>query len=217
MPEAGLSERERQALRSGAALVGAVVDAAFEVRLATYLRVLEIWGRRVSLVSAADRLTVIRKHVVDSLAVVPLLPAAGMVVDVGSGAGFPGLVLALLRPDLEVVLVECRRRKASFLSDAVRRTGVDRVRVLNERVESVADAPAGMAALVVARALRLQDFLPAAARLVSSHGMVVAMQTPARLEAAEAVASDASLSFERSQNYALSGGESRSLFLFRRR
>src|SRR5439155_19986 len=99
--------------------------------------------------------------------------AAGLVVDVGSGAGLPGLVLACARPDLELRLVEARRRRASFLREAIRTIPLAHARVLEARAEAVADAEViGRAAVVIARAVRVDAFLPLAARLGASEGTV---------------------------------------------
>ena len=59
------------------------------------------------------------RHIINSAAVVPFLPARGSVADVGSGAGFPGIVVALLRPDLDVTLIETMERRTQWLSDVV--------------------------------------------------------------------------------------------------
>ena len=64
------------------------------------------------------------RHIVNSAAVVPFLPARGSVADVGSGAGFPGIVVALLRPDLDVTLIETMERRTQWLSDVVAAAGL---------------------------------------------------------------------------------------------
>ena len=65
------------------------------------------------------------RHIVNSAAVVPFLPARGSVADVGSGAGFPGVVVALLRPDLDVTLIETMERRTQWLSDVVEELDLD--------------------------------------------------------------------------------------------
>ena len=211
-----LSAAERSALRVGAAHVGADVDDDFERRVAVQLDLIGVWGARLRLTGERDRGTLLRKHVVDSLALAPLLPLAGVVVDIGSGAGFPGLVVAGLRPDLDVVLVESRRRKASFLGDVVRTIGLDRVRVRNARAEDVAEEIPESSALVVSRAVRLEAFLPVAARVVAPDGRVVAMQTPKQREIAAATGAVSGLGLESVREYRLLDGEPRTLFVYRR-
>lgn len=75
------------------------------------------------------------RHLLNSAAVSPLLPPDGLLVDVGSGAGFPGVVLAAMRPDLEVVLLEPMERRVVWLEEAVERLGLTNARVLRARAE----------------------------------------------------------------------------------
>lgn len=109
---------------------------------------LEDYGRR--LVAANERLNLTRitgdeelveKHVVDALLALPEVPATGRLVDVGSGGGVPGLVLAIARPELEVVLVEATAKKAAFLAEAAAGLGLERVRVVAQRAETAARDP----------------------------------------------------------------------------
>lgn len=90
-------------------------EAAFEA----YERELARWGARMNLVGSTDP-EAIARHVEDSLAAADELPAGASVVDLGSGAGFPGLPIALSRRDLTVVLVEVREKRVAFLRHVVR-------------------------------------------------------------------------------------------------
>lgn len=75
------------------------------------------------------------RHLVNSAAVVPFLPEQGLVVDVGSGAGLPGVVVAAMRPDAEVVLLEPMERRTAWLGEVIRELGLDNARVLRGRAE----------------------------------------------------------------------------------
>ncbi|MBE6474602.1 MAG: 16S rRNA (guanine(527)-N(7))-methyltransferase RsmG [Actinomyces succiniciruminis] len=77
------------------------------------------------------------RHIVNSAAVVPFLPDHGRVADIGSGAGFPGIVVALLRPDLDVVLVESMERRTQWLDDVVAQLDLDNVTVQRARAEEL--------------------------------------------------------------------------------
>lgn len=114
------------------------------------------WSRTLSLIGPGTASEVVGRHFGESLAALPYLGAGpGRLLDVGSGAGFPGLVLAAARPDWEVTLVEARERKWAFLQAAARRAGLS-CRCLNARVG--ASLPAGVPAAVDAvssRALKL--------------------------------------------------------------
>jgi len=190
------------------------VDAM--ARLERFLGLLSLWNRRVHLTGDRDTEALLRKHVVDSLAAVPHLPAAGLVVDVGSGAGLPGLVVGCARPELELRLIESRRRRASFLREAIRTIPLAHARVLEGRAEAVADPEViGHAAAVIARAVRLDVYLPLAARLVAPGGVAIAMQSPRGLGPATIrMAEEVGLRPKGSWDYDLPDGERRRLLFF---
>src|SRR5258707_13935536 len=114
--------------------------------------------KATTLVSRTPMGDVWRRHVLDSAQLKPLIPAeAKTLVDLGSGAGFPGLVVAALRPDLEVTLIESDARKAAFLGEAARRMMLEKLpKIVIGRIEAVAPTPADM---ITARALAPLDQL----------------------------------------------------------
>lgn len=95
------------------------------------------------------------RHIVNSVAVMPFLPARGTVADVGSGAGFPGVVVALLRPDLDVTLVESMGRRVDWLEDVVRELDLDNVALRRARAEEVTDRFDAVTARAVANLSKL--------------------------------------------------------------
>ncbi|MBF0375421.1 MAG: 16S rRNA (guanine(527)-N(7))-methyltransferase RsmG [Alphaproteobacteria bacterium] len=117
-------------------------------RLEAYAALLVKWQARINLVGPATLPDLWRRHMLDSAQLFPLLPGGGPIVDLGSGAGFPGLVLAALGA-ADVHLIESDSRKCAFLREAARVMGVS-VTVHNGRIES---APGFPAAAVTARAL----------------------------------------------------------------
>lgn len=117
-------------------------------RLEAYVRLLDKWGRRINLVSRASMADVWRRHMLDSAQILKYLPAApGRLMDFGSGAGFPGLILAILGVE-GVELVESDGRKCAFLSEAARVAGVS-LTIHNQRIE---DLPPQPASVITARA-----------------------------------------------------------------
>jgi 16S rRNA (guanine527-N7)-methyltransferase len=119
-------------------------------RLQTYLKALQIWGEKRNLVSEASLEEVWHRHMFDSAQIDPLLPShAETLVDIGSGAGFPGMVIAIMRPELQVSLYEATRKKAEFLQAVVTQLKLKNVAVRNERVEA---APRETFDVVTARA-----------------------------------------------------------------
>lgn len=112
---------------------GIEVPEDSEARLAEHVRLVREWNRAVSLVSRADLLELEPRHVVDSLSLAPVLAgrglSGGILLDIGSGAGFPAIPLAVVLPELRVVLVERSERKVGFLRKVVGALGLERVRI----------------------------------------------------------------------------------------
>ncbi|HEY3249389.1 MAG TPA: 16S rRNA (guanine(527)-N(7))-methyltransferase RsmG [bacterium] len=107
-----------------------------------YQRLIARWNSRARLTALIDPLQVVRLHFIDSLLCLRApFPGAAAVIDVGSGAGLPGIPLAIARPDLHVTLLESNARKAGFLELAVGELGV-RCQVVHERAESAGRMPA---------------------------------------------------------------------------
>jgi 16S rRNA (guanine527-N7)-methyltransferase len=125
------------------------VDSAEAEALATYLRLLEHWNRVHNLTGIRDRLELIDRHLVESLVLAPFITGPE-VADIGSGAGLPGLPLALRCRDLHFTLIESRRKRVSFLRHVVATLGLGNVTVAHGRAEALALPPF---ATVLARAV----------------------------------------------------------------
>jgi 16S rRNA (guanine527-N7)-methyltransferase len=116
-----------------------LADARIE-QLERYFQELKKWNSRYNLVAQAEDRQLIETHFLDSLTLLPLLdpcPEPGL-VDVGSGAGFPGLVLKIARPDLLVTLVEPRQKRTAFLRQVIRILGLPGIQVRETRLEKAA-------------------------------------------------------------------------------
>lgn len=120
-------------------------------KLVLYQELLLKWQKKINLVSPNTIENAWERHFVDSIQVFSLLPTnAQHIVDLGSGAGFPGLVLAAMNIDMQVTLIESDRRKCIFLKEVARTLGLKNVGVLNSRIEVVKDIKADV---ITARAL----------------------------------------------------------------
>ncbi len=134
---------EVEALVEGAGALGVEIAGDMARKLVQLTSLLLEANRRTNLTAVRDRREVLVKHHLDSLALGRWIgpEARGAVVDVGSGAGFPGLVIAVVRPQLQVVLVESVLRKTLFLEEAVGVLGLPNVRVVRERAEQLGRDP----------------------------------------------------------------------------
>ncbi|MBU0692544.1 16S rRNA (guanine(527)-N(7))-methyltransferase RsmG [bacterium] len=108
---------------------------------------------KLSLVSRLDKGRLEERHLQPSLEALDLLPDSGQLLDVGSGGGFPGIPIAIHKPDLSVTLVESNTRKASFLMRVSRETELNNLKVLNLRVESLDETHTGQYDIITARAV----------------------------------------------------------------
>ena len=131
-----ITDAAEAALDAGIAALGLEVGTPARERLLAYVELVGKWQRIANLTGARHQRRFVSEQLVDCLAVVPALER-GSIVDVGSGAGLPGLVLAILRPDVVVTLVEPRAKRARFLTQAALELGLERVDVRCMRIEAL--------------------------------------------------------------------------------
>lgn len=179
-----LDEAEAAALRSGAATLGVSLDPTAVDRIARYVVELRRWMSRINLVGRGDAEVLIERHVVDSLAAAPfleLLAADARIADVGSGAGLPGIPLAIALRTRRFLLVEPRQKRASFLRAAVRAVAGPPIEVCEARLEDLAKAGRSLSAVVTRAALASDELLAGAERLLQPGGLVIAYRSAADL------------------------------------
>lgn len=158
------------ALDRGLAQLG--LPAGLAAPLLAYLDELVRWNAAYNLTAVRDPQQMVTRHLLDSLAVLPYV--RGRLLDVGAGAGLPGLVLALARPELEARLIDSNGKKARFMRHAVRQLGLRNVEVLEGRVEALPDSPHDV---IVSRAFAaLGDFCRLTRHLLAPGGQWLAMK-----------------------------------------
>ncbi|MFT4570945.1 MAG: 16S rRNA (guanine527-N7)-methyltransferase [Hyphomicrobiaceae bacterium] len=163
---------ERNALRSGAESLGLSLDENSSSTLVSLLDGVYLWNKSAGL-TTIPRADAIRLHVLDSLTAVTFLRDQGTVVDLGSGGGFPGMPLAIVRTDLEFTLVESNRRRANFLAEMRRDLALTNVTVVHADVGSLEGQSFDT---VISRAFRgPREFLDQASGLLTVGGEAVVM------------------------------------------
>jgi 16S rRNA (guanine527-N7)-methyltransferase len=161
-------------LRDGASRLGIPLADEQLARLERYVSLLQEWNRRINLTAIDDERGIVELHFLDSLAVGPLVRDCGTLIDVGSGAGFPGAVLAIALPALKVTAIDAVAKKVAFLQ-TLKRTIAPNLEPLHVRVEQIADRTFDAA---VSRATwDPQEWLVYGASLVAPNGLLIAMQT----------------------------------------
>ena len=162
-------------LGQGLAAMGTPLPEGAIDRLAQYLRLLEKWNRVHNLTAIREPEQMVTLHVLDSLSILPYVASARSLVDVGTGAGLPGIPLALARPDLSVTLLDSSHKKATFLEQARLELKLENIAVACERVERW--HPQAKFDAVVSRAFaELADFVQGARHLVAPEGTMLAMK-----------------------------------------
>jgi 16S rRNA (guanine(527)-N(7))-methyltransferase RsmG len=145
------------------------VPAPTVAKLCAYLDLLTRFGGALDLTGPVDDSELVAHHVLESLAGAPLLPAAGHLLDLGSGAGFPGVPLLVARPDLRGTLLEPRERRWAFLGEVIRELGLD----AEVRRERVREHSGGGYAAVAVRALPAREWGGTVARLLRDDGVLL--------------------------------------------
>lgn len=164
-------------LASGLDALG--IDPATRAPLLDYLALLARWNRTYNLTAVRDPLEMVERHLLDSLAMhrfaAPLAAAGGRLADLGTGAGLPGIPLAITCPGLQVTLVESNGKKARFLREAVRRLGLDQVDVAEARIEAL-DRPGAYAAITARALATIPLILRLGGHLLAPDGRLLAMK-----------------------------------------
>jgi 16S rRNA (guanine527-N7)-methyltransferase len=166
-------ELERR-LEEGIAALGLALDRGARTQLLQHLELLEKWNRVHSLTSVRDALKAVSVHLLDCLAVVPHLVGARL-LDAGSGAGFPGVPIAVARPEMQVDLLDSNHKKCAFLRQTVAELGLKNVRVACERIESW--RPGRQFDCIISRALaEIAEVVALSAHLLAPGGVIAAMK-----------------------------------------
>ncbi|SVD46496.1 uncharacterized protein METZ01_LOCUS399350 [marine metagenome] len=160
--------------------LGLDIEASLVVsRIEQYLQLLLKWNQKINLTAEKDPEEILKKHVFDSLQYSRAIELGFRVMDIGSGAGFPGIPIKIIFPELQLVLVESQRKRCSFLETVVRDLEMEQVKVFNARAEDIPGNQAGQFDLVVFRAvLGVQECLNLSERFLPSGGRVVLKKNP---------------------------------------
>lgn len=155
----------------------------YVLAFSSYLELLKKWSRAYNLTSIKEDREIVVKHFIDSLIYLKAIPESAVTLaDIGTGAGFPGVPVKIVRPDLKVYLIEPSRKKASFLRNLIKELVLHDIFVLRCRVENYpcdqGDAPERFD-IVTTRALyKIDEFVKKASHLCKSNGTMVISKGP---------------------------------------
>ena len=159
----------------GLVSMGIAVSPGQQARLAAHLELISKWNRVHNLTAIRETSQMVVLHLLDSLSILPQLEGARSIADVGTGPGFPGIPVAIVREDARVTLVESSHKKCAFLQQAKTELSLANVEIACERAEQFS-APQKFD-VVVSRAFSdLQDFVAQAGHLAAPGGKLIAMK-----------------------------------------
>ena len=166
--------RQEDLLRQGMQQIGLLVEERSVSLLITYINLLLQQNQTINLTAITDPLEAVTKHLLDALSIAQYVPD-GTVVDVGSGGGCPGIPLAIIKPESQIILVESKNKKADFLNTTIQALKLKNTKTICQRAESIeltkkADA-------VVCRALgSISYFVSVAGHMLKKQGRLLAMK-----------------------------------------
>ena len=163
-----------ETLTAGLVELGITLDQGTQQRLLQYIALMEKWTGVYNLTAVREQSKMISHHLLDSLAVLPYINADSL-IDVGSGAGLPGIPLALARPEMRVTLLDSNHKKTTFLQQACIELKLDNVSVINERVEAF-QPPVGFDAVISRAFTDLSEFVKLTRHLLKPGGAWLAMK-----------------------------------------
>lgn len=164
-----------QVLRDGTAEMQLEVSPAQQEQLLDYLALMFKWNSVYNLTSLRDPMQMVTHHLLDSLAAVPAFAGAKNVLDVGAGGGLPGIVLAVVRPDMKVSMIDTVHKKTAFLTQVKAQLGLANVSVYTMKVQEL--EVSDKFDVITSRAFAdLSDFVEWSAHLLAEQGRYIALK-----------------------------------------
>jgi 16S rRNA (guanine527-N7)-methyltransferase len=210
-----LNAHDRQLLVEGARRFGVDLTEDQLSLFALFIQGLWEWNRRVNLTGISEKRDMIGKLLLDPLVALPYLPEEGRLLDVGSGAGIPGVPLKVARQEFEVHLLESKAKKVSFLREIIRRLGLEGINAYQGRAEKGASLTTSHSTydIVTARALAsLNKTIGICSPFIEPGGLLVAFKgsrVDREIEESEAIIRDRGLSMSNKVFYTLPGFKGR--------
>lgn len=164
-----------QLLQSGLQQLDLELPLTIQEKLLAYIALLHKWNQAYNLTAVRDPVDMVSRHLLDCLAVLPWLPEYGSVLDVGTGPGLPGLLLAIARPTQQFTLLDSSDKRMTFLHKALRELQIANVTLAQSRVEQFhADTPFSV---IISRAFSsLKDFIELTQHLANAKTLYLAMK-----------------------------------------
>jgi len=174
-----MEKENKDLLVEGAKAFGIYLDGKAIRAFELYLKELLKWNQKINLTAIRSEKGMVLKHFLDSLSVTPYLPKHSFILDIGSGAGFPGIAIKIVQPTLEVTLIDSVRKKVDFQRHILRMLGLKGTEAIHGRVQDkgILQGLGGRFDIVLSRAFSdLQTFLALSFPFLIEGGTVIAMK-----------------------------------------
>lgn len=175
MPERPAAGLPAQKLSAGLEALGLTLNEAQQAQLLAYLKLLQKWNKTYNLTAISAPLEMIEKHLLDSLAILPHLRGR-RVLDIGSGAGLPGVPLAIAAPERSFVLLDANSKKTRFLLQVKGELRLANLSVVHSRLADYRPDGSAFDVLTARAFASLTDLLAGAAHLFAAHTRLLAMK-----------------------------------------
>jgi 16S rRNA (guanine527-N7)-methyltransferase len=174
-----MEAENKNLLAEGAQAFGIYLDGEAVEAFEVYLKEILKWNQKINLTAIRSEKGIVLKHFLDSLSVVPYLPKYSSVLDIGSGAGFPGIPLKIIEPTLEMTLIDSVRKKIDFQRHIIRMLGLKGIGAIHGRVQDkeILQGLGGRFDITLSRAFsELRTLLVLSFPLLKEGGLVIAMK-----------------------------------------
>ncbi len=177
--ESPSSQQSGQFLLRGTEALGIALSQRQVENFLSYIDLIQFWNSKFNLTAIRSTSLIVRHHFIDSLAIAPFTGPDKRLMDIGSGAGFPGIPLKIISPDKEITLVDSQRKKINFMREVIRDLNLKGVEVIEARAEELNPSKNGLFGETVARAFgSLDQFLQISAGLLTPGGQGLFMSGP---------------------------------------
>jgi len=177
--ESPSSQQSGELLLRGADALGIALSQTQIENFLSYIDLILFWNSKFNLTAIRGTPLIVRHHFIDSLAIARFTGPGKRLMDIGSGAGFPGIPLKIIFPDKEIILVDSQRKKINFMREVVRVLNLKGIEVIEARAEELNSSKNGLFDETVARAFgSLDQFLQISAGLLTLGGQGLFMSGP---------------------------------------
>ncbi len=167
-------EQCRQILKQGLQELNISSDENKIESLLAFIKLIEKWNKAYNLTAVREQENMVRLHILDSLAVMPFIQGH-RVADIGTGAGLPGIPLAIFSPDVEFTLVDSNSKKTRFVQQAILELKLKNVKVIYSRVENI-QADTLFSTVIMRAFASLEDIMRLSWHLIDKEGILLAMK-----------------------------------------